>query len=67
MKIIVADYEYDNGVKRTCLVYATGSQEILDRIKNNPTKDDLYILGRGKNVRIEEDNKPAWWEVYGTN
>lgn len=64
--MIVADCTFNNGVTVTCMVYANGTQADVDRIINAPTKEDIYCLGKGKNVRLEPVDEENWWDIYGT-
>lgn len=48
----------------TCLVtLIKGDKElakqVLDRMLNNPTKDDLFLISGISNLRMEEDE--GWW------
>jgi hypothetical protein len=50
-----------------CLMYTCGDREnaerVLDRILNNPNKEDLRCINKGyTNFRIEEvPDKYCWW------
>ena len=50
-----------------CLMYTCGDREnaerVLDRILNNPNKEDLRCISKGYiNFRIEEvPDKDCWW------
>ena len=35
------------------------AKQILDRMVNNPTKDDLFLISGVSNLRMEEDE--GWW------
>ena len=60
-RIIVADYII-YGNKRTCLVSLDGREETLERMVNNPTKNDLRLIKTGTNLRFEElADKDCWW------
>jgi hypothetical protein len=37
------------------------AKQVLDRMLNNPTKNDLYITSGISNLRIEEDDDESWW------
>lgn len=63
---IVADYIIE-GKPFTCIVYGSGRnkeivEKVLKRIIMNPTPEDIFSLGNGKNVRIEETEEVPWWE-----
>lgn len=65
--IIAGDTEEYKG----CLIYVCGTLEIakksLERILNNPTKDDLKAIEEFTNIRIQkEDEEDCWW-LNGTN
>ena len=58
--IIVGDHEKYG----TCLatVICGGmdlAKQVLDRMVNNPTKNDLFLTSGISNLRIEEDE--GWW------
>ena len=67
---IMADFEICGKI-RNCLIYGwmTGEEkakEVLDRILNNPTEQDLMNTRGATNLHIETDTEtPWWWE--GTN
>ena len=51
-----------------CLIYAINggglerAKEVLDRMLNNPNKQDLIELKKHTNIRIETvDKSDAWW------
>ena len=60
--IIVGDHEkYEN-----CLVSVVHgdmdyAKQVLDRMVNNPTKNDLVLTSGISNLRIEDDNGERWW------
>lgn len=37
------------------------ANEVLDRMLNNPTKNDLILTEGMSNLRIEDDNGEGWW------
>lgn len=62
--VIVGDTEkYDD-----CLVCVAGStyeraENVLNRMLNNPTKNDKLLMIGCKNLRIEfVENKDCWWD-----
>ena len=67
--IISADYEI-NGKTCRCLVQPAGytmeqAEEVLDRMLNNPTKNDKALIKDGVNLGIEFlEAKHCWWN-YG--
>lgn len=50
-----------------CLIYACGTLkehaiEVLNRILNNPTRDDKYLTRKHNNIRIKTITKDEkWW------
>ena len=66
--IIAGDTEKYKG----CLIYTCGSsietaKKSLDRILNNPTKDDLFSIKGLTNIRILEEKEEDCWWLNGTN
>lgn len=60
--IIVGDTEKYN----SCLVSVIYgdkelAEQVLDRMVNNPTENDLVLTSGINNLRIEEDNGEGWW------
>lgn len=61
--MIVGDTDKYEG----CLIYPCGisrkhAEEVLDRVLNHPTENDLYCIKDHKNIRIKSTSKEkCWW------
>lgn len=72
--IIVGDFEI-NGEIDSCLITVCGedkkhAEEILDRMLNNPNKDDLYSLNKPNfrgNLHIEVAYDGWWHDPFLSN
>lgn len=38
------------------------ANEVLDRMLNNPTKNDLILTEGMSNLRVEDDGGHGWWK-----
>ena len=61
--IIVGDTpDYDDCLVTVCYMNEEESRKVLDRMINNPTKDDLELIGRHTNLRLKHtEPKDEWW------
>ena len=63
--IIVGDAEV-LGKTSECLIYTCGTkeraEEVLDKMLNNPDKNDLYMLSKHTNLRVKAvEEEKCWW------
>lgn len=57
----------DTNIHKECLIYTCGKSKetavnVLDRIINHPTIDDMLMKMKHINIKIQEvDDKDCWW------
>lgn len=64
--IVVGDYYIIDGYEESLVCCAGSTEEeakqTLERMLTNPTKNDIHLIGRGRNLRIKEVfSDECWW------
>lgn len=51
-----------------CAADEEGSRKILERMINNPTKEDKILTSEYTNLRLKyREYEDCWWKIYGTD